>query len=447
MPFRFVEEETVEDDEQEGEKFRFVEAEKPPGSQLTRQAGQYSARGIETILGLPRATGEFLERFVPKKTLIKGAEQIGLGEGAKKLLDLTEKYAPYKLFPKQEDVREAGKVIFGEMFEPQSPTEEKIGEAASDFAALFFPFPGAIKPSRAFFLSSGANAAKEVGDWLGFSPSTQELMKLGVYGVGAFIHPGATKNFYTKQYKEAAKLLPPDATMSSTKLLSALDELETELRKGGVSSADKPALTQIENIRKEVQGAQVPIESLVTSKRKLGIERGNIYKQLEGNKPGIKSAKRNIDRVAAALDENLNEYGKSNPEWGKHYKEANSAFAASERSKQAMSRLGKVLPKIAVANVGLSHLLGHLVAGSALGVAGAAASVPSYLVGRTLNRIMRSPPLRREFFKLYESSLKGEVGAMEKSINFLDKGLNAMQKAKPVEDEEELEIEEINVPS
>lgn len=443
MPFRLVEEDTEEvAPEEESSQFRMIESEKPPGSQLTRQAGQYSARGIETILGLPRATGEFLNRLVPKKTLIKGAEKIGLGKGAETLLDITEKYAPYKLFPQTEDVREAGKKVFGETFEPQSPTEEKLGDAASDFAALVFPFPGAIKPSRAFFLSSGANAAKEVGNWLGFSPSNQEKLKLGVYGVGAFIHPGATKNFYTKQYKEASKLLPENATVSSNRLVNSLDEIEKELRKGGVSTADKPALQQIENIRKEMQGAQTPIEGLVSSKKKLGIERGNIYKQLEGNKPGIKTAKRNIDRVAHALDDSLNEYGKHNPQWSKHYKEANSAFAAAERSKQAMSTLAKWIPKLSVGHIGLSHLLGHLVAGSAIGAGAAAASVPTYLAGRTLTRIMRSPPLRKEFYRLYEASLKGELGAAEKSIKYLDKGLSVMEKARPIEKEEEVIQEE-----
>lgn len=447
MPFRFVEEEETEEVPQEEQKFRFIESAKPPGSQLTRQAAQYSARGLETILGLPRATGEFLERLVPKKTLIKGAEKIGLGEGAKTLIGLTEKYAPYKLFPKQEDVREAGKAIFGEMFEPQSPTEEKIGETVYDFVSLAFPFPGAIKPSRAFFLASGANAAKELGDWLGYSPSTQELMKLGFYGISAFVHPNATKNFYQKNYKEAEKLLPPNATVSSTRLESALNEIENDLRKGGISSADKPALTQIENIRKEMQGAQIPVDSLVSAKRKLGIERGNIYKQLEGNKPGIKIAHRNIERVSNALDSALNEYGQFHPEWAKHFKEANNAFAAAERSKKAAARIGKLLPKVGVAHVGLSHLLGHLGGGLKGAAAAAAIGVPTYLVGRTLNRIMRSPPLRKEFYRLYEAALKGETGVMEKSLKTLDKGLGAMEKARPLEEEEEVEFDFNSLPA
>ena len=414
---------------------KIVQAGSPPKKKKEifygdRMAGQLLARGFEHIVSGPRELGEFAERLVPKKTITKLAGKVGLGEGADTLIKFTEKYAPYKLFPTHEQLKDFTKDIFGDLLEPRNKAEEIVGETFGEFSSLVFPFMKGVKPLPAALLSAGANAVKQTGEFFGVEEKKANLMKLGTYVVGAFLHPWAAERFYKTNFNLARKNLPQNAKIDSTKLSSTLDTLEKDLTMGGVSSADSPALKQIQNIRNEMQGALTPVESLVAVKKKINIERGNLYKQLEGNKPGIKTAHRNMERVSKAVDDSLEGYAKNNPSWGKPFKEANNAFAAVQSSNKASNFLKGKLPKIAITHVGLSALLGHLGSLKAGGIALAAgaASYPPYLIAKTLNKIMKSPPLRREYLRLYQGAARGNAAEIARSANLLDQGLQKLDE-------------------
>lgn len=409
--------------ESEPTKKSMLEKSVDKAMDLQRIPAQLSARGLESIISSPRETGEFLEKLVPKKTIIKGAEKIGLGKGAENFINFMEEHAPYKLFPSQEQTRSFTKQLFGDMYEPKNKWEERAGNAFGEFSSLVFPFLGKVPAPRAALTSSGANMIQALSDEMGLDPKWGNKLKAATYVLGSFIQPKAGEKFYRENYKLAEEALPKNATFSSKKLVSSLDFLEKEMSKGGISSADSPALKQIENIRKEVQGAQIPIESLMASKRKLNIERGNLYKQLEGNKPGIKMAKRNLDKVAHALDSTLDSYAKYDPNWGKFYKDANNAFAAVEGSKKAGKFINNNFSKLAISHLGLSSLLGHI-AGlkTALGVT--AAAYPGYKVTQTLTQIYKSKPLREEFFRLYKEAMAGNLKGVSRAVKKLDNGLD-----------------------
>lgn len=393
-------------------------------------ASQASLRGLETIVSLPRTGLDFIGSIFPEKLIKKGAKKVGLGEGAELVIETAKKYSPSQLFPTQKQTREFTKTLFGDLFEPKNEVEEKLGETFGEFVSLVFPFLGPIKAKKAFLLATGANAAKETGEYLGYSDKTSNLMKFGTYVLGAFIHPKWAQNFYRKAYKSASEVLPQNAKVSTQSLVPKLDELEKGLRKAGISSADSPALKQIENLRGEMQGALMPVDSLVAFKKKINIARGDIFKQLEGNKSGIKTANRNMENVSKAADDALELYAKQNPTWGKFHREANNAFAATKNSERAAKFLKSKLPKIGITHVGLSALLGHFVGlkTAAIGGASAVAAAPVYIAAQTLNKIMRSAPLRKEYFRLLQESARGNLFAVEKSARALDKSLTESEK-------------------
>ncbi len=415
---------------EEAEEERPEKNKKKEGSKLLDVAGQLSMRGLESIISLPRGAGELLESVVPEKLIKKGLGKVGLGEGAEYLLETTKKYAPYKLFPTEEQARKFTKTIFGDLYEPENELEEKLGVGFGEFVSLIFPFLGPVKPKKAFLLAAGANAAKETGEWLGLSDKQSNLMKFGTYVLGAFLHPKWAQNFYNKTFKAAENILPQNAKVSTTSLLSTLDELEIGFRKAGVSSADTPALKQLENLKGEMQGALIPVDSLVVFKKKFNNAMGDIYKQLEGNKSGIKTAKRNMEMVGKAADDAIGLYAKQNPTWGKFHRESNNAFAAVKNSERASKFLKSKWPKIAITHAGLSALLGHFAGLQAGGVALAAgaAAYPAYKGVQTLNRIMRSPSLRKEYFNILQESARGNLSAVEKSVRALDKGLQGSEE-------------------
>src|SRR5208282_339320 len=79
-------------------RYRFVEEEEKESipANIGRQIGRTGARITETVLGAPRALGEFAGSLIPEKLLLKGAEKLGIKEPVEKGFEFAKKYAPYK---------------------------------------------------------------------------------------------------------------------------------------------------------------------------------------------------------------------------------------------------------------------------------------------------------------------------------------------------------------
>lgn len=395
---------------------------KPDQSDVTRIAGQSSARGLEGIAGLPRSIGDLLTQLSPKETLIKGAEKVGLGEGARTLLETREKFSPHKLFPTQQQVRGITKKLFKDQFEPKNKVEQVGGDIVQEAVQMAFPLFGSVSKMRSFLTASAGNLAKEGALLLGASPQQAELAKVGAYGVIGLIHPDKAKNFYNKQYELADKALPENATYSSSKMMSEIESLENSLKSGGGSLAKpkKIASEWLDKLKSKVQGAQFPIQEGTAFKRDINGLRTDLYNQLEGNKPAIKTTKYYIDKISKIIDEPLEAYGKKNPQWWEHYSQANNARSATYSSEKAGRFIKKNLGKVAVSHLGLASLLGHLghVAKTAAGTAGL---YPLYQSTKTLVQMYKSPALKKEFLKLYSAALKGNSKAVTQSIKKLDR--------------------------
>lgn len=395
---------------------------------INRQLLRSGARGAETILGAPRAFGEFLEGLVPEKGLVKGAEQIGLGKQAKQLLETTKKYAPYKLLPTSEQVREnVTNFIFGKHLEPKNKYEKVADDVVSDFAALSFPIPGnQFKVLKPALLAIGSNAASEIVGHIGGSEKEKTYAKIGTILIGSMINPKSAETLKNDLYKQASEVLPKDATVASLPLENAINELETSLRKGGIAGSDKEALQKIADIRNEIQGAQVPVDALQRLKVKINEAKAGVYKQLEGNKPGIKSAKRNLDAVGKQVDNALKDYGKQNPQWEAFYRPANEVHGAIEQSKRARNFIGRIAHKYGhhaiLPLLGIGHTFGPTATleGAAItGGLGAAA----VLGGELAAKFAKSPTLRKLFLNLTTNALKEDVVATEENLKKLEKEL------------------------
>lgn len=413
------------------EVFQFYSQSQQPAESvpenINRQILRTGARGAETVLGAPRALGEFLESIVPEKLLKKGAEKVGLKEPVEKGLETVKKFSPYKLFPTSEQVRKnVTNKLFGEALEPKNEWEKKADDVVSDFTALALPFPGSkLKLLKPALLSLGGNIASEVVGHMGGTEKQKTFTKLGVILTGSLINPKGAENLKNSLYKDAAEALPADATVAAKPLENAINELESSLRKGGIAGSDKEALQKIADIRGEMQGAQIPIESLQRLKVKINEAKAGVYKQLEGNKPGIKSAKRNLERVGKSVDDALNLYGKQNPQWEAFYRPANEVHGAIEQSKRARNFIGKQMKKyghhLILPALGIGHFGGPAAIGSAAAGAGIGAGA---LVGAEIAaRIFKSPTLRKHYFSLVKSALKEDAVATRENLRKLEKEL------------------------
>ena len=407
-----------------------IENEEPEEGFLKRglrTAGRSAARATETVLGAPRAIGEFLESIVPEKALKAGAEKIGIREPVEKALELTKKAAPYKLFPKSEDIREnVTKFIFGEKLEPKNEWERKSDDLVSDFAALALPLPGSqLKVIKPALLALGGNLASELSEHMGGSKNQQTLAKLGTILAGSMINPKAAEGLKSELYKKAAQSLPDDATVASRNLKNSVEDLKRNIKKGGISDADKPALKEISKIEKLIHGEQIGVDVLQEIKKKINVARGSIYKQLEGNKSGIKTAKFRLDQVAKSVDNSLKEYGKQNPEWQTYYRQGNEVHGAIEQSKLARNKITNVLRKLGPHSVLAILGIGHAGGAPALAGTAAATGVGAGIVGggEIAARALKSPTLRKLYFDLIKSGLKDDVVAIRENAKKLEKEL------------------------
>lgn len=413
------------------EIFKFHSQKQQPKESLLgnigRQAGRTAARITETVLGAPRALGEFGESLVPEKLIKKGAEKIGLKEPVEKGLEFVKKYAPYKLFPESSQVREFNKFLFGEKIEPKSEIEKKADDLISDFAALALPFPGSkLKLLKPALLSIGGNLASEVIGQIGGSEKQKTYGKLGTFLLGSLVNPKSAEKLKNELYAQARELVPEGATVASKRLEESINHLEKSLKKGGIAGSDKEALQKISDIRSEMQGVQIPLDSLERLKVKINESKAGIYKQLEGNKPGIKSAKRNLDAVGKTVDDALKLYGKQNPAWESFYRPANEVHGAIEQSKRVRNILARHMKKYAhhavLPLLGLGHFAGPaktaggLIATGTVGAVGLAA-------GEISARIMKSPTLRKHYINLINAAVKEDAVAMEQNLKKLEKEL------------------------
>jgi len=387
-----------------------------------RQAVRLPSRVFETVVAAPRELGEFAESLVPEKAIIKGAEKIGLKQGAENLLDYAKKYAPYKAFPTSEQTKDFTKQLFGKYAEPKNDFERIQDEVISDAAALALPIGGELKAIRPALTSLGAQLAKQGVKWFGGSEKAQDLAKLGVVATSAFVRPKETEQLKNSLYKAARQARPEDATVSSIPLQDALHELEIQIKKGGITDSGKPALERIRGIRKEIQGAQVPVEALEASKRKINEVRTGVYKLLEGNKPGIKTAKRNLDNVSRAVDNALDLYGKQNPTWHSLYRPANEVNAAIESSKKARRWMLKNYKGLGVS--GAAALFGLEQALGPLGTAATAATGGTgLLLGEQLARVSKSPTLRKYYTEVISSALAEDLPKFKAANKKLESAL------------------------
>lgn len=399
-------------------------------SNIGRQIGRSGARIVETVLGAPRAFGEFLEGLIPEQAITKGAEKIGLGEPVKKGFEFSKKFAPYKLFPKSEDIREnITKTVFGKKLEPKNEWEEKSDELISDFAALAIPLPGQqFKLAKPALISLGGNLAKEGVGYLGGTEKQKSYAKLGTILAGSIINPKGADNLKNDLYKQARNARPADASVKANNLIKSSENLELELLKGDPSTTSKKkALNLIKDIKSKVKNNEIEIDELEEFKRNINEARSGLYDEFKTDKLGRKSAKRNLDSVSNIIDKSLKEYGKQNPEWEAFYRPANEvhgAIAESKKMRNWIARHGKALgyPSL-LAELGLYHFGGlpPVLTTAGIGITGLGAA-------EITSRIMKSPTLRKHYMNLITNAMKEDAIAVHENLKKLNEEL---KKEKP----------------
>jgi len=391
------------------EGFEEITEEVPPfKEELGRHAARTASRIVESVGGLPGDVGRLLQT---------GAEALGTQAAKVRekigLKPLKERKAPPGI-PGSKELRDLSVKLFGKKVLPISKKESFIDDIVSDAAVLAIPVKGKIPFMRSIGTALTGNLGVKGAEALGFEEKGKGIAKLGAFFLSGMLGRGNVKKYWNQQYRLAEKAIPKNIKVNTFKLERKLDNVSREIGKGISTPSKTFVKTPLNDIRKKIKTGRVNVDELVQFKKDINELRGKLYKDLTG-KQSIKYAQGKINDLSALIDSEISAYGKQNPTFLQHYKNANQAYAGFAQSKRVGNWINRHLkgfgkPAILI----LEGLFPKLLPASAITFVGLKS-------GELLTRVMRNPTLRRFYANLMKDAVKENIGGFVKNLRAMEK--------------------------
>lgn len=147
-------------------------------------------------------------------------------------------------------------------------------------------------------------------------------------------------------YSNARESLPSEAQIVPSNVTSITEQVKAELAKSAsLSAGEKKVLSIIQDYEDKfvpmgIKRIPSPVEDLVASQDSLG--KVVDWKDTSVNWQKEKKAAAMVKRLYNAISNDLEQYGKTNPEWYNYQKEADKLFTKLSRRKELESMLGAV---------------------------------------------------------------------------------------------------------
>lgn len=410
----------------------------------TRQGVRSTARIVEGLAGNPGNLKKFF-----KDLIISSYENATLSE-----LDPTEygkkqREAPDWLknimlegnpemlggdYPTTEEIKDIGKdlaSILGEpgYLDPKNYIEEQLDETLTDFGTLLFPGG----PGRGFMqklgISAVSNMGGEIAGLYGADEKEKQQVKMGLMFMMDLATRGNAREHGANLLEEAEELIPPGDIVDASQFLNNLDRLERRIRVGGVAPSDRPALYLIDELRGRIQqGGQLAAHELPAMNRTVNEIRGNVggFELPVRDRP---RAVRHVNDVHEILGNEINQYGQTNPEFYNLWRQGNEAFAVWAQSNVVSNYIQGNYTKPVVSD-GAKLLFYSGVGQAGLGKAATIATTAAipYRAMQLSYRIARSPVLRRYYSGVVRNAAIGNLPAMIRNMEKLDKELDKEEK-------------------
>lgn len=335
------------------------------------------------------------------------------------------------LLPTSMDIRKVGKKITGNELEPKTPGEERTDEFVSDVTSFSLPGTGAFKVLRNIGIPIVGGLIKEGLKYGDASDKTQAYGKVGTMVVLDLVsrRAGGAKKYAGELFRKSEEALPKGISFDASKLATSLEKLQKVMSLGGKRPSSKKSIEKILEIKDEIKNGKIDARSLAAYRPSINEAIDEIGGfNLEVPYKQKRAAIRNLNQVKSEVISSLDEYGgKYNPEYQRLSKDANEAWAAYENSNKIANFIQKKIP-YASRSKAAQMLFSVGPSASTLGaalvnpVAGAGALVASagYQSYKTLDRVIRSPVLRKYYLNSLKSAAAGNVGQTTKNLMDLD---------------------------
>lgn len=407
LPFKFrdVDEELSQIDQDKFQKEQDKQAfENIPFGDVLRHLGQYGARGVEGAIGIP---GDVFQAVKALSQYLPNVPKILEGLGNENIAKESLKKIGEKL-PTTESAREFTKELTGEKFEPQNEYEEIVGNIIQDATKLG---AGGFNFIRSIATSTLGNLTKEGIKEFGGSPTQQELAKVGVMIASSLIDPAGAKKYAAEKFSKAYEAIPQGQLIPSTEINKEVSKFIDKIQKGGISPQKQPAYNLAKQLKKSTSGDLIEAFELPQYRQSLN--------DFRFNKDLNESAHRWLNDLDGILNKSLQNYGKTNPEFLKNYREANQIYSGIKQGFSIEKKIGKALRSHHI-NPDVAYALGFLhnpskFASRALSATGISETVNFF------NRIKNNPAFRKYYLQTLKAGAEGNSPQIINSIRKLEK--------------------------
>ena len=395
----------------EGSKFQIPEP--------IRHVARTGARIVETLAGLPGDTIQFAKMVLeslPETPKFLKEDPNYLQKKGQELLES---------LPTSEDLKAFSSEMTQGFTDPQNAEEEFGDEIFSLGTAVLTGMKDPTKFKslmKALGLSTAAKTTGKGIELYGGGKTTQASGEIGLLMIASLFTRRYADAFVRSKYQRARASIPQGTMLPTAALISDLNILEIDLRKGlpSTSVTKPPVLNSISELKNKISGGAAPAEEIVESYHDIN-EKLNSKKLFdELNTSERKKLRSRYDLLKGKIDSTLNSYGQQNPAFYKEWKEANEAYsvlAKSKSTKEFILSNMKSIPGHVMTGMAIKMFMGL----PALTSVGAGFAV--YQTGKMLSRIAQSPSLRHYYLEVLNAAQKENAPQMIKNLSKLEKGL------------------------
>ena len=330
-----------------------------------------------------------------------------------------------KVLPTTQTRREKFEEGFGDYFKPQNKIESFADDVIEDTALMFIPGGKAAKftkPAAKLTMnlakSLGANFLGETVEQLSGSKEAGQATKAGALFISSLLDAPSAAKQVGNLYKKAEAALPQGASINVSNKISRLNAIKNQVIRGrpygNLSENEKWIVDQVEKVENLIQNGMMAIEQGWAQKRSLGEELGKkIYDIPFKQRKNVRNLAKQVN---GWLNEVLEDYGRTNPAFGKPFEAADLAFGTLAKSNFISNWVEQNI-KMTPLTTGLAHVFGKAVATAALPVAVSAQTA------KLTYRIAKSPALAKIYANAMKAAAKEDAVAFNKYLSDLDEGL------------------------
>ena len=290
---------------------------------------------------------------------------------------------------------------------------------------------------RSLIKSLGVEIAGTGTEKLTGSKEKGDIARMGsMFLLGMADRPGANR-YLGEIYNRATNALQQagNPTFDAARITQRLTNLRTRLSQGTRAPSEQAVINEIDRILEHVQQGRMPVQNAWSSLRSLNENRLAAQRSIAGRTNRLR-ARNLFNEVGSALHDELNNYGRINPDFGTPFQEAQTGTRTLHQS-NLIQQTVENLTGFEVNHPGIMHLFGSGIGATAAAAKHSVVTAPNiiglaaYQASKILFRMARSPALRRYYTNAIRAGIQENIPQMAKEIQKMDDVLTKEDKKNP----------------